>query len=57
MKYFLRCDFGLCKSDWLYLIPTIKITKSNRYLEVELDVLLLSIYWVFSIGNYDKDES
>lgn len=57
MKYFLRCDFTLCKADWLYLIPTIKITKSNRYLEVELDVLLLSIYWVFSIGNYDKDES
>lgn len=57
MKYFLRCDFGLCKADWLYLIPTIKITKSNRYLEVELDVLLFSIYWVFSIGNYDKDES
>lgn len=57
MKYFLRCDFSCFKSDWLYLIPTIKITKSNRYLEVELDVLLLSIYWIFSIGNYDKDES
>lgn len=57
MKYFLRCDFGLCKAVWFYLIPTIKITKSNRYLEVELDVLLLSIYWIFSIGNYDKDES
>jgi hypothetical protein len=57
MKYFLRCDFSCCKSDWLYLIPTIKIIKFNRYLEVELDVLLLSIYWVFSIGNYDKDES
>lgn len=57
MKYFLRCDFSGYKSDWLYLIPTIKITKSNKYLEVELDVLLLSIYWTFSIGNYDKDES
>lgn len=57
MKYFLRCDFTLCKADWLYLIPTIKITKTNRYLEVEFDVLLLSIYWVFSICNYDKDES
>ena len=57
MKYFLRCDFSGYKSDWLYIIPTIKITKSNRYLEVELDVLLLSIYWTFSIGNYDKDES
>lgn len=57
MKYFLRCDFSCFKSDWFYLIPTIKITKSNRYLDVELDVLLLSIYWVFSIGNYDKDES
>ena len=53
----IKSDFSLCKDDWLYLIPTIKITKSNRYLEVELDVLLLSIYWVFSIGNYDKDES
>ena len=57
MKYFLRCDFSLCNAYCLYLIPTIKITKTNRYLEVELDVLLLSIYWVFSIGNYDKDES
>lgn len=55
MKHFIRCDVGCNKAEWLYLIPTIKITCSNKFLEVEFDILLLTIYWIFSIGNYDKE--
>ena len=56
MKHFLRCDCSMHKADWLYFIPTLKMFAHGKYLEVEIYFLLLTIYWVFSIENYD-DES
>lgn len=55
-KHFLRCDCSMHKANWLYFIPTLKMFAHGKYLEVEIDFLLLTIYWVFSIENYD-DES
>lgn len=43
------------KADWLYFIPTLKMFAHGKYLEVEIDFLLLTIYWVFSIKNYDDE--
>ncbi len=57
MNYYLRCDCSMCKPDWFYLLPTIKVSTTNKYFEVEIDFLRVCIYWVFSIGNYEKDES
>ena len=41
MKHFLRCDCSMHKADWLYFIPTLKMFAHGKYLEVEIDFLLL----------------
>ena len=44
----IEISSGLFSSDWFYLIPTIKYTKTNKYYEVEFDFLTFYLYASFS---------
>ena len=44
----IELAIGLFSSDWIYLIPTIKCTKTNKYYEIEFAFLTFFIYASFS---------
>jgi len=45
-------EYGIYKDDILYIIPTIRISKTGRYLEIMVEWLYFQYY---SCYNIDKD--
>ena len=47
----LRKDYSLGINDKFYLIPTINISKCNRFIEIEIDIFKFYMYIVISYEN------
>ena len=53
MNKVLRCDIGLYKNDKWFLIPTIELSKTGKYFEIQLYMLCIELYFCFNIHNFD----
>ena len=50
----VRKDSGVYKTEWFYVIPSIKFTISEKFFEINLNWLYFEYYCVYNINN---DES
>lgn len=48
----LVCEISCGKDDWLYFIPTIKVTTTRKYFSIEVIILL----WYIDL-SFVKNES
>ena len=46
-------QYGVCKDDSWYIIPTIRVSKCNKYFEIMIEWLCFQYY---SCYNIDKDD-
>ena len=56
-KYFIRRDLNISIIQELALLPTIIFYKTGKYFECNIKFLCINVYIVWSLGNFEKDES
>lgn len=52
----VRRDSGIYKDNYLYIIPTIYFTKSNKYFEFSVCFLCFKYYSAYSIIKDDDEQ-